>query len=333
MKVALCGLGEIGHVHLDAIRDCAAAELVAVSDLDEHLAERAVAEDRAPVYDDIDQMLSEQEIDLLDICLPHNLHLPVALDAIGAGCHVLLEKPMAIDPASCDRITAAARSKGVRVAVSHNQAFFRPHVRLHEMIEAGELGEVHSLYARLWIGGKYRGWREDPDQSGGGLLIDAGVHRIYTMLMLGGPVSTVSAVMDSPRFEDSFVVTLGFASGGTGVIQGAYHGPEGVFDDRIEVFGSKGVGQVTGCEAFFEGDLRDVPQLRYRLDGEWRDDPATDTWDASVARSVDSLITAIAAGDDPPVGPAEGRAAVELIQAAYRSAETGAVVTLTGERS
>jgi predicted dehydrogenase len=333
LRVALCGLGEIGHVHLRAIRDCEAAELVAVSDLDERLAEQAVAEDQAPVYDDIDQMLSENEIDLLDICLPHNLHLPVALDAIGAGCHVLLEKPMAIDLAGCDRITAAARSKGVRIAVSHNQVFYKPHARLHELIEAGRLGEIRSLYARLWIGGKYGGWREDPDQSGGGLLIDAGVHRIYTMLMLGGPVSTVSAVMDSARFEDSFVVNLGFGSGATGVIQGAYHGPEGVFDDRVEVFGSKGIGEVAGCEAFFEGDLRDVPQLRLRLDGQWRDESVTDSWDASVARSVDSLITAIAAGEEPPVGAGEGRATVEVIQAAYRSAETGAPVSLIGERS
>jgi predicted dehydrogenase len=333
LRVALCGLGEIGQIHLRAIRDCDAAELVAVSDLDQELAEQTVADDRASAYDDIDQMLAEEEIDLLDICLPHNLHLPVALAAIEAGCHVLLEKPMAIDLESCDEIISAADARGVRVAVSHNQYFYEPQARLRELIEAGELGEVRSLYARLWIGGKYRGWREDASQSGGGLLIDAGVHRVYAMLALGGPVETVSAVMDLPRSEDSFVVTLGFASGATGVIQGAYHGPEGVFDDRVEVFGSKGIGEVAGCEAFSEGDLRDVPQLRLRLDGQWRDEAVTDAWDASVRRSVDRLITAVAEGEEPPVGAEAGRAAVEVIQAAYRSAETGRVVSLSGRQS
>ena len=337
LRVGLCGLGEIGQHHLRAIRDCEAAELVAVSDLDRDLAERSAEDGSASgaattfptsVYTEIDQMLAEEELDLVDICLPHNLHLPVALSAIEAGCHVLLEKPMAIDTESCDLIIDAAGRKGVRVAVSHNQFFYEPHVRLRQLIEAGDLGEPQSLYARLWIGGKYRGWREDAGRSGGGLLIDAGVHRVYTMLMLGGPVRSVTTVMDSPRSEDGFVVTLGFASGANGVIQGAYHGPEGIFDDRIEVLASGGVAEVRGCEAFFEGDLPDGPKLRIRLDGTWRDDPVDDAWDASVARSVDRLLTAIATGDEPEVDGQAGRDAVEVIQAAYRSAETGSTVTL-----
>lgn len=334
LRVALCGLGEIGQYHLGAIQACDAAELVAVSDLDPDLAEDAVAESggRADPFTDIDRMLAEEEIDLIDVCLPHNLHRPVALAAIEAGCHVLLEKPMAIDLESCDEIIAAADAGGVEVAVSHNQFFYKPHARLRELIEAGELGEIRSLHARLWIGGKYGGWREDAGQSGGGLLIDAGVHRVYAMLALGGPVEAVSAVMDSPRSEDAFVANLRFTSGATGVIQGAYCGPGGVFDDRVEVFGSEGIGEVAGCEAFFEGDLRNVPQLRLRLDGQWRDDPVSDSWDASVRRSVDRLITAISVGEEPPVGAREGRAAVEVIQAAYLSAETGTTINLTGKR-
>src|SRR5690606_38004450 len=134
-----------------------------------------------------------------------------------------------------DEIARAASENDRLVGVSHNQVHYGPHRRLRELIDAGELGEIRSIYERLWMGGKYGGWREDAGQVGGGLLMDAGVHRVYMAEYLGGPVSAVTAVMDGPRAEDSFAITLELESGATGVIQGGYHGPDGVFDDRIEI--------------------------------------------------------------------------------------------------
>ena len=129
--------------------------------------------------------------------------------------------------------------------------------------------------------------------------------------------------MDKPRSEDSFVLTLEFESGATGVIQGGYHGPEGVFDDRIEIQGSAGMAEALGCEAFFEGDLSGDLRLRARLDGAWVDDPVTGDWDESVIASVRACLDDLAAGREPESGLAAGRSAVAVIEAAYRSAETG----------
>ncbi|MBM3668223.1 MAG: hypothetical protein FJW90_12295, partial [Actinobacteria bacterium] len=188
---------------------------------------------------------------------------------------------------------------------------------------SGEIGALRAIYGRVWIGGRYGGWREDPEQVGGGLLMDAGFHRVYMLRALGGPVASVTATMDRPRAEESFTLALEFANGASGVAQGSYHGPEGTFDDRLDIVGEAGMVQVAGCEAFFEGDLRDVPQLRSRLEGEWRDEDVTGSWDASVAASVHSVLASFAAGEAPRVDAAAGREAIALVEAAYRSAESG----------
>lgn len=328
MKVALCGLGEIGQIHLKAIRESGSADLVAVSELDAELARESVGEE-TPVYTDISEMIELAQPDVVDVCLPHHLHVPVSVNALEHGCDVILEKPMADDLAGCDRIAEAAAASGRRVGVSHNQIHYRPSRRLRELIDSGELGEIRAIYERLWMGGKYGGWREDAAQVGGGLLMDAGVHRIYMAEYLGGPVHSVSAIMDSPRSEDSFVLTLQFESGATGVIQGGYHGPDGVFDDRIDVQASKGMAEMLGCEAFFEGDLKGDVRLRIRLDGTWSDDPVIDHWDASVIASVQAILADFAAGRDPEVGLVEGRSVVAVVEAAYRSAETGKTIRIS----
>lgn len=327
MKVALCGLGEIGQVHLKAIRE-SEAELVAVLELDAGLAVESVGDD-VPVYSEVSELIEGSAPDVIDICLPHHLHVPIAVAALEGGCDVLLEKPIAIDPAGADEIARVAAETGRRVGVSHNQVFFGPHRRLRQMIDAGELGEIRAIYERLWMGGKYGGWREDASQVGGGLLMDAGVHRVYMAEYLGGPVRAVSAVMDNPRSEDAFVITLEYESGAIGVIQAGYHGPEGVFDDRIEIQASAAMVEILGCEAFFEGDREGEVRLRHRLDGEWAEDPVTGDWDESVIASVQATLGDFAAGRDPEVGLAAGRSAVAVVEAAYRSAESGRKVSIS----
>ena len=254
----------------------------------------------------------------------------LALESLSAGAHVIVEKPLAPTLAECDRIIAAARDAGRFVGVSHNQLFYEPHVALAELISEGGLGTVQTLRARLGIGGKYGGWRSDPALAGGGLLMDAGLHRIYLMRALGGPVAAVSAQMDDPGAEDRFLVGLEFASGALGVIDGAYHGPPGVFDDRVEVFGDGGMAEVLGCEAFFEGYLDEGTQLRVRDGGRWRDEQVRDSWDASVARSVGAIVAALDAGASPRVDGAAGREAVALVDAAYRSARSGERIEIGG---
>ncbi|MFN8160823.1 MAG: Gfo/Idh/MocA family oxidoreductase [Solirubrobacterales bacterium] len=322
IRVALVGLGEVGAHHLRALRGSPRAELVAVCDLDSRLVSAAEGSG-VRGFADFGEMLESAGPDAVDLCVPHSLHAPLAVRSLEAGAHLIVEKPLAPTLGECDEIIAVARRRGRQVGVSHNQLFFEPHAALGDLIAGGGLGRVRTLRARLGIGGKLGGWRADPSLAGGGLLMDAGVHRVYLLRELGGPVRAVSAVFDRPGAEDTLVVSLEFASGALGVIDASYHGPPGVFDDRVEVFGERGMAEVLGCEAFFEGYLEEGPQLRVRDGAAWRDHPARDSWDASVVRSVQSILASLERSETPRVDAVAARETVALIEAAYRSAETG----------
>lgn len=321
LGVGVIGLGEIGQFHLRGYERSPGARVVAVADLNGELLARTAAATGATAHASIAALLADAAVEVVSLCLPHHLHLPVALDAIAAGKHLLVEKPLAITVAECDELIAAAEAAGVTVGVQHNQLFHGPHVRAQELIDSGAIGRPVALRLRLGIGGKFGGWRSDPKVVGGGILFDAGVHRFYMARRLFGEVAEVRAVVDQglAKGEDQAVVTLRFENGALGVIDAGYHCPPGAFDDAIEITGDRGMLYLSGCEAEFEG-FRTGPALR-RWDGAWHEErvPQGD-WADSVAASIDAFVQALAAGEPPPVTAREGRRIVELIHAAYASA-------------
>jgi predicted dehydrogenase len=324
LGVGVVGLGEIGQVHLRGFQGAPELTRVrGVTDLDPSLraasAAATGAAERATLY----ELLADERVDAISVCVPHSLHREVALAAIAAGKHVLLEKPMAVSVAECDEILEAAARAGVRVGVSHNQLCYPSHVRACQLVQSGALGRPLLLRMRLGIGGKFVGWRADPAATGGGLLFDAGVHRFYMARALCGEVREVAAMADAPRErgEDLAVVLLRFASGALGVIEANYHCPPGAFDDAIEICCTAGMLYLSGCEADFEG-FRTGPALR-RYDGAWHEEHvAPGDWEESVHASVQGFARALLEGSPPPVDGREGRAVVELIERVY--ALTGA---------
>lgn len=320
--VGVIGLGEIGQFHLRGYERSPGARVAAVTDLNAELLARTAAETGATAHDSIAALLADRSVEVVSLCLPHHLHLPVALEAIAAGKHLLVEKPLAITVEECDQIVAAAADAGVTVGVQHNQLFHGPHVRAQQLIDSGAIGRPVALRLRLGIGGKLGGWRADPKVVGGGILFDAGVHRFYMARRLFGEVAEVRAIVDRglASGEDQAVVSLRFENGALGVIDAGYHCPPGAFDDAIEVTGDRGMLYLSGCEAEFEG-FRTGPALRRYADGAWHEErvPQGD-WADSVAASIDAFVQALAAGEAPPVTVQEGRRIVELIHAAYASA-------------
>src|SRR5580700_1203738 len=147
--IGLVGLGEIGQVHAEAVRRSATARLVAVADT---APERLPPFEAAGVrgYRDAGELIADTEVGTVSVCLPHHLHFPVALAAIRAGKNVLAEKPMAVSPGEGQ-----------------------------QLVDSGASGRQVLLRLRLGRGPTWGGWRADPRLAGGGLLSDAGVHRIY----------------------------------------------------------------------------------------------------------------------------------------------------------
>jgi predicted dehydrogenase len=322
--IGVVGLGEIGQVHVRGFQSAPElARVRAVTDIEPSLRQVTAAATGAAERATLAELLADERVDAISICVPHSLHREVALAAIAAGKHVLLEKPMALTVGECDEILDAAARAGVRVGVSHNQLFYPPHVRACQLVRSGALGRPLLLRMRLGIGGKFAGWRSDPAATGGGLLFDAGVHRFYMARALCGEVCEVAAMADAPRDrgEDLAVVLLRFASGALGVIEANYHCPPGAFDDAIEICCASGMLYLSGCEADFEG-FRTGPALR-RYDGAWHEEHVPcGGWEESVYASVQGFAGALAQGTAPPVDGREGRAVVELIERVY--ALTGA---------
>lgn len=319
--IAVVGLGEIGQIHVEGVVRSPAANLVAVSDLDEALCRATSARTGARIASDLADVLADPKVQAVSLCLPHHLHHPLALQVIAAGRHVLVEKPLAMDPAECRAICDAASAAGVAAGVSHNQIFYPPHVKARELIADGSLGTPVMMRLRLGIGGKYPGWRTDVSSAGGGLLFDAGVHRFYLARYLFGEAEVVGAVLDRPATEgeDLAVVTLRFESGAIGVIEANYHGPPGAFDDSVEIVGSEQSLYLSGLEADFEG-FRTGPALR-RYDGAWHDvQVGPGAWPDSVHASVNAFAEAVRDGRPVPVSAEDGLRVVELIHAAYAAA-------------
>ena len=321
MGAGVIGLGEIGQYHLGGFAGAPGVEIVGVADIDSDVRERSAHSCRATPYEDYRELLADPRVDMVSVCLPHAMHLPVALDSIRAGKHVLIEKPLAVTVQECDQIIDAAEQFGVTVGVQHNQVFYPPHIAAKEMIDAGRLGSLIHVRLRLGIGGKYGGWRSDPAVAGGGLLFDAGVHRFYLARFLGGEIRELRSMTDRTRSqgEDQAVVILRFENGALGVIDVNYHGPQGMFDDSVEIVGSEGALYISGCEAEFEG-FRTGPALR-RFDGAWHDERVEPgNWADSVRASIAAFVSAVRHGQQAPVPLSEGRRIVELIEEAHSSA-------------
>jgi predicted dehydrogenase len=319
--VGLIGLGEIGQVHAAAIRRSGAARLVAVAD--------TVPELRAPFeaqgirgYRDAVELIADVAVGTVSVCLPHYLHFPVALAAIRAGKHVLVEKPLTTSVAEGEQLVDAAAAAGVALGVSHNQLFYTAHVEAKRLIDTGAIGQPVFIRLRLGAGPLWGGWRDSPDLAGGGLLADAGVHRLYLARHLFGPVREVRAILDVPRQQgETFaVVILVFESGARGLIEANQHGPPGTFDDEIEITGTDATLRLAGLESLFVG-YRGGPALSMFRDRQWREVPVRpDDWSASVQASVTAFLDAVTAGREPPVTGAAALETVRLLERIYDTA-------------
>jgi predicted dehydrogenase len=319
--VGVIGLGEIGQVHVAAVRKSPVARLAAVADTTAELLQPFTAEG-LPVYADADALIADPGVGTVLVCLPHDLHFPVAMRALQAGKNVLVEKPLAIDPGQCQQLIDAAQANGVKLGVSHNQVFYAPHAEAKRLIDSGAIGRPALIRLRLGMGPLWGGWRASPAQTGGGLLIEAGVHRIYLALHFFGPVRGVHAVLDVPpeQGETFAFVALQFESGALGLIEANHNGPSGTFDDEIEIVGSDATLRLAGCESLYVG-YRGGPALSMFRDRQWTEVPvADDDWESSVQASVHAYLDAVTAGREPPVTGVAGLATVRLIHQIYDAA-------------
>ncbi len=151
LKVAVVGCGQIADGHAGEIQKLSNAKLVAVCDLEPLMAEQLAVRFGVPAhYSDLERLLSREKPDVLHICTPPASHLPLAKAALSAGCHLYVEKPLALTHAQTEELLAAARSAGRELTIGHTYRYDPPAEELRRRIAAGDLGEV--LHVESWYG-------------------------------------------------------------------------------------------------------------------------------------------------------------------------------------
>jgi predicted dehydrogenase len=260
-RIALVGCGGISHIHIEGFKLVSdRAEVVAVCDVNSKNAElRAEQAGGATVYSDWKELIAKEQIDAVDICLPHHLHKPAILDFAKAKKHILCEKPLCLTMQEAKEIVATIKKERVLYMSAHNQ-IFDPIVRKAKaMLDEGAIGEVYYLRTQdcFRIEALHQGnrdamaWRANVKTQGGGELIDTGYHPSYLLLYLAGsPLAEVTSVLGNftktLSAEDSASVNVRFKNGVIGQIltSWAFQNPYG--GHQIHAIGSKG--QIFGSQ-------------------------------------------------------------------------------------
>jgi predicted dehydrogenase len=251
VKIGLVGGGNIVDSHIRGYRANADRILVtAVADAVPETARARADELAARPYQDYRQLISEAEIDAVDICLPHHLHADAIVAAAGAGKHILCEKPLCVTPAEAREVQDAVTASGVTLMSAHNQLFLPAVATAKDLLANGAIGTVYEVRTTDSFYSPFdpanMGWRASVHTSGGGELIDTGYHPTYLMLHLaGGSPVEATAMLSSHRLtfsegEDSAQVLIRFDNGVIGQLVTSWAYEPSPNTERFSVVGELG---------------------------------------------------------------------------------------------
>jgi predicted dehydrogenase len=331
VRIGLIGCGGVAAAHVHGYRRMPGrARVSAVADVVVANARQvAQAVGGARVHTDYRELISSGEVDAVDICLPHHLHVDAILAAADAGLHVLCEKPLCTTLADADRIAEAVAANGITLMCAHNQLYLAPVRAAAALLGAGALGRVYEIRTSdvflnrgLLDGGL--GWRADLAAAGGGQLIDSGYHPVYLLLHLAASEAVeVVGLIGRHRFdmagEDSAHVLVRFADGSVGSVVTSWAYLPTSPAEKFAVLAERGTLWSDG-EVLHRADV-DGTTTTTRFPPE---DPFTASYDAEVV----DFVRCLEEGDRPVHTAAEGTRVLEVILAAYTSARERRVVAV-----
>ncbi len=338
LGIGIIGSGGIArNAHMPGYRACEEVRILACADIHEETARRAAAEFDVPrVVTDYHELLAMDDIGAVSICTPNYLHMQPTIDALEAGKHVLVEKPLAMNATEGAAMVEAARRTGKKLQVGFMTRFQSPAQALKRFVAAGEMGRIYFARAQAMRRRGIPGWGvfTQKDLQGGGPLIDIGVHILdLTLWLMGhpkplfcsgqtyaefGPREGVLGLMGQwdPKIftvEDFAVGFVRFENGATLVLESSFCANQEQRDHfNTELFGTEGGCSYNPCKMFFERHrtLIDatpayLPQARAHED------------------EIRSFVRAILDDTPVPVTGEEALMTTQIIDALYRSSEAG----------
>ena len=192
IKLGVIGSGFIGRVHLNQFKSIENVELAGLTDLNSDMANKTAKEFKVQeVFESAQSMIDSPKIDALVIGVPNKHHAALAVRALQTGKHVLLEKPMAINGLEAKQIVEAQRATGNILMIAHQMRWQWLSLHAKQQVENGALGKIYNAKAGMWRKKAIPGWGSwftRKSESGGGPLIDIGVHVLDLALwLLGNP--------------------------------------------------------------------------------------------------------------------------------------------------
>lgn len=328
LKSAIVGCGAIAPVHAQAIPG-AGGELAAAADVRFDRAQALTAAYGGRAFSSMEEMLDEARPDVLHICTPHYLHIPMAAAALRRGIHVLCEKPIGLSAADAAALRPALAA-GARFGVCFQNRWNASVKEAREIVASGELGALKSLRGMVtWSRGEayYRdsGWRGAWATEGGGVLINQSIHTLDLLLLFAGEPEAIGAKVGNHHLpgvievEDSAEIYLRFPSGVTGV----FYATTALSVDvpiLLDLFFERGTLRI-------EGDTLTM----IRSDGEGGAPavfPHSACWGTGHAALIADFYDCVRTGRAFAVGCDEALRVTRVLDAVYRSDKSGEVVSL-----
>ena len=316
------------------------AELVAVMEINAEFAEKLRAKYNAKrAYTDYKALIADPEVECVYIASPVTCHKDQVIAAAQAGKHVLCEKPISLSLAECEEVRAACEKAGILSATGFMMRYHAFHQKMKQLIADGKLGQVVSARAQLtcWYPEIPGAWRQDKKLSGGGALIDMGVHCIDLIeYITGGKTVKTVGFNDTKTFsynvDDSSNILIKLDNGVTGYVDSHFNLPDDAAFCRLEFYGTKGsllaegtIGQVEGgtVKAVFSGDDAGYAAEQNRTQSGAVE--LTAEFGNMYTKEIESFSDSILNGTPVQVPLTDAIHIQKVVEAAYKSSDTGEV--------
>lgn len=327
IRFAILGAGRIGLVHAQALKDVAGAELVAIAEPFEAAAKAAQARFGGDLRS-IDEIALSDDVDAVVICTPTDTHADLIEEFARAGKAIFCEKPVDLDAARVKACLKTVDEMDATLMVGFNRRFDPDFMAVKAAIDAGQIGDVEMITITSRDPGAPP---YDYISRSGGIFRDMTIHDFdIARWLLGEEIEAVQAsasVLTDPKIGelgdyDSANILLRTASGRHCVITNSRRAAYG-YDQRIEVLGSKGMvsarnTQEANIEIAGQGGFQSPPLLNFFMT----------RYTAAYANEIAAFVKAVSEKAPPPTTGQDGLRALELADAAVRSAETGQAVKL-----
>ncbi len=340
----IIGCGNIAPMHAEAIQAIEGARLVAVSDVVEQNAQRLAERFGATPYTDYLELLKREDVHVVNLCIPSGLRAEAGMACARAGKHIISEKPLEVNTERIDALLKAVEKAGVKLACIFQNRFADGSRLVRKALDEGRFGKLvlGDAYIKWYRSDEYYKsgtWRGTRRLDGGGCLMNQGIHQIDLLLWFFGPVKSVFARTSlvghkGLEVEDLACAILEFENGSMGVIEGSTAVWPG-HPARLEVHGDQGSAILEDGNLHFwkfknerPGDETIRSEMPKAAAGAGASDPMANVTHEGHRRQIEDFTQAVRDNRPPLIDGKEGRRAVALIEAIYRSAQSGKPVTL-----